>query len=53
MHSKQGIELYKKAIEEAKRQGGNIEFGGKVLLKVNANFHGLWHKNCISLQFFF
>jgi aldehyde dehydrogenase family 7 protein A1 len=30
LHSPQGVELYKKAIEAAKAQGGKIEFGGKV-----------------------
>lgn len=30
MHSKQGVELYFKAIEEAKKLGGKIEYGAKV-----------------------
>ncbi|XP_072051343.1 alpha-aminoadipic semialdehyde dehydrogenase-like [Amphiura filiformis] len=31
MHSKQGIEVYKSAVEAAQQQGGKVECGGKVL----------------------
>lgn len=31
MHNKQGVDLYLKTIEEAKKAGGKIEYGGKVL----------------------
>lgn len=31
MHTKQGIQLYLKAIEDAKAQGGKVECGGKVI----------------------
>lgn len=30
VHSQQAIDLYKKAVEDAKQQGGTIQFGGKV-----------------------
>lgn len=30
MHSRQGVEMYFKAIEEAKRSGGKVECGAKV-----------------------
>ena len=30
MHSEQGVEMYKAAVEEAVAKGGKIEFGGKV-----------------------
>ena len=30
MHSKQGVEVYKAAVEDAKKQGGKIECGGNV-----------------------
>ena len=30
MHSKQGVEVYKSAVEDAKKQGGKIECGGNV-----------------------
>ncbi|CAH1254138.1 ALDH7A1 [Branchiostoma lanceolatum] len=29
MHSQQGVDLYNKAIEDAKAQGGKVEYGGK------------------------
>ncbi|XP_064607704.1 alpha-aminoadipic semialdehyde dehydrogenase-like [Liolophura sinensis] len=31
MHSKQGVELYKKAVADAKAQGGTVEYGGQVI----------------------
>ncbi|GBN74140.1 Alpha-aminoadipic semialdehyde dehydrogenase [Araneus ventricosus] len=31
MHNKQGVELYLKTIDEAKKAGGKVEYGGKVL----------------------
>ena len=31
LHSQQGVALYKKAIEDAVKQGGKIEYGGKVM----------------------
>ncbi|CAH1254137.1 alpha-aminoadipic semialdehyde dehydrogenase-like [Branchiostoma lanceolatum] len=31
MHSQQGVDLYNKAIEDAKAQGGKVEYGGKVV----------------------
>jgi aldehyde dehydrogenase family 7 protein A1 len=31
MHTKQGIDLFKNAIDEATAQGGKVEFGGKVI----------------------
>ncbi|KAK3097064.1 hypothetical protein FSP39_006048 [Pinctada imbricata] len=31
MHSQQGVDLYKKALEEVKAQGGKIECGGNVI----------------------
>ena len=30
MHSQQGVEMYKQAIQDAQAQGGKVEFGGKV-----------------------
>ncbi len=30
MHSQQGVDAYLQAIEEAKKSGGTIEYGGKV-----------------------
>ena len=30
MHSKQGVEMYKQAIQDAIAQGGKVEVGGKV-----------------------
>jgi aldehyde dehydrogenase family 7 protein A1 len=38
LHSRQGVELYKKAIEAAQEQGGKIEYGGKVLEDREGNF---------------
>ena len=35
MHSKVGVEGYKKSIEEAVATGGKIEFGGKVIDQYN------------------
>ena len=35
MHSKVGVEGYKKSIEEAVATGGKIEFGGKVINQYN------------------
>ncbi|XP_076333158.1 aldehyde dehydrogenase 7 family member A1 isoform X2 [Tachypleus tridentatus] len=31
MHSKQGVEMYMKAVEDAQKQGGKIEYGGKIV----------------------
>jgi len=38
LHTKQAIENYKNAIEEAKKAGGKIEYGGKVLEDREGNY---------------
>jgi len=37
MHTKSGVQEYVDAIEQIKKQGGNIAFGGKV-----SKLHFLW-----------
>lgn len=38
MHTKQGIELYQDALKNVAAEGGNIEFGGKLIQKNGGNF---------------
>lgn len=49
MHSKQGVELYQKAVADAKAQGGTVEYGGQVgrviiqLMRLSAT--GVWEEH--------
>ncbi|GFY67215.1 alpha-aminoadipic semialdehyde dehydrogenase [Trichonephila inaurata madagascariensis] len=38
MHNKQGVDSYLKTIEEAKKAGGKVEYGGKVMEGYSGNF---------------
>ena len=52
MHSKVGVEGYKKSIEEAVATGGKIEFGGKVINQYNFLVYLLYLFFCVYLCHF-